>query len=105
MKICKKGLWDDTIPGVSYDNKGISNYAKIQLSLMNDYPQGSVGKKEWKEIVKKIKYIKNKKSKYDCIIGVAVTDSCYLMMLAKNINLTPAVNPQWLEFKDCCIKY
>ena len=61
---------------------------------MNDYPQGSVGKKEWKEIVKKIKYRKNKKSKYDCIIGVSGgTDSCYLMMLAKKYKLNPlAVN-------------
>jgi hypothetical protein len=35
---CKLGIWDDSIPGIKYYGDGVSNYAKIQLKLMEDYP-------------------------------------------------------------------
>ncbi len=46
MKICKLGVWDETIPGIKFDKDGISNYAKIQLKLMEDFPRGEKGKKD-----------------------------------------------------------
>ena len=27
MKICKMGVWDDSIPGINFDSEGVSNYA------------------------------------------------------------------------------
>lgn len=93
-RICLRGIWDETIPGIKFDEHGISNYAKIQLKLMQDFPRGEKGKQEWEKIVEKIK--KNKKSsKYDCIVGVSGgTDSSYLLhLLKKEYNLNPlAVN-------------
>ena len=46
MKICKMGVWDDSIPGINFDSEGVSNYAKIQLALMESYPRGVNGEKD-----------------------------------------------------------
>lgn len=92
-KICSKGIWDDTIPGIEFDENGVSNYCKMQESLMRMYPQGSEGEKKWEEYVKLIR--KNgKNKKYDCVIGISGgTDSSYLLHLAKQYELRPlAVN-------------
>lgn len=83
VRICRLGLWDETIPGIIFDDKGISNYAKIQLKLMEDFPRGEVGRLQWQKIVEDAK-IKGKKNKYDCIVGVSGgTDSSYLLHILK----------------------
>ena len=55
MKLCKMGVWDESIPGINFDKEGISNYARIQMALMRAYPRGEKGEKDWQEIVKKVK--------------------------------------------------
>jgi N-acetyl sugar amidotransferase len=86
-------LWDSTVPGINFDEKGISNYARIQQHLMKDYPQGEIGKLEWLNLSEAIKK-KGKNRQYDCIIGVSGgTDSSYLLHIAKEYGLRPlAVN-------------
>lgn len=82
-RVCARGIWDETIPGIKFDENGVSNYAHLFDKLCEAYPRGEKGKKEWENIVDKIKE-KGKKKKYDCIIGVSGgTDSSYLMHLAK----------------------
>jgi len=82
-KQCNKGLWDTSVPGISFDQNGSSNYSKIFNHLDNEYPKGNSGKKQWENIVKKIK--SSNKGKYDCLIGVSGgVDSSYLLYLAKN---------------------
>lgn len=90
---CIKGLWNETVPGIFFDEKGVSNYAKIQEYLMRDFPKGDKGKKDWDAIVSSIKK-SGKGNTYDCIIGVSGgTDSSYLLHLAKEYGLRPlAVN-------------
>jgi N-acetyl sugar amidotransferase len=88
-KVCKIGVWDETVPGISFDENGMSNYAKLYNRLTEAYPRGETGKNEWNNIINKIKNT-NKKQKYNCIIGVSGgTDSCYLLHLAKNVGLKP----------------
>ena len=65
MKICKMGVWDDSIPGINFDSEGVSNYAKIQLALLKAYPRGK-RRKDWEEIVKVKASQKGKK--YDCVV-------------------------------------
>jgi N-acetyl sugar amidotransferase len=92
-KRCSKGLWDTTISDISFDEQGVSNYCKMQESLMDMYPRGDKGLKEWELLVRKI--IKaGKGQKYDCVIGVSGgTDSSYLLHIAKQYGLNPlAVN-------------
>lgn len=82
-KICTRGVWDSTIPGIEFDDNGVSNYAKMFDKLCEIYPQGKTGQKEWTDIVDKIKK-DGKNKKYDCIIGVSGgTDSSYLLHIAK----------------------
>lgn len=84
-KICNKGLWDETIPGISFDENGDSNYSKIQQALCDLYPRNESSIEKWKHIVSDIKK-KGRNKNYDCIIGVSGgTDSCYLLYLAKEV--------------------
>lgn len=93
IKICSRGVWDSTIPGITFDEKGASNYSMLMDNLMSAYPRGDKGSQEWNKIVDRIKK-SHTKSKYDCIIGVSGgTDSSYLLYLAKEHGLRPlAVN-------------
>jgi N-acetyl sugar amidotransferase len=92
-QMCTIGLWDDSIPGIKFDENGISNYAKMFLKFIELYPRGEKGSAEWEEWIKRIKK-DGKNKKYDCIVGVSGgTDSCYLLHLAKKYELRPlAVN-------------
>lgn len=83
LQICTRGVWNTTVPGITFDNMGVSNYAKMFDNLCEAYPRGEKGKEEWIKILEKIQ--KNGKGKrYDCIIGVSGgTDSCYLLHYAK----------------------
>lgn len=88
-KTCIKGVWDETIPDISFNNDGVSNYAEIFDQMLTDYPKGDKGKREWDNFVTKIKS-NGKGKKYDCIIGVSGgTDSSYLLHVAKEIGLKP----------------
>ena len=82
-QMCTRGVWDTTVPGIEFNENGVSNYAKMFDKLVEAYPRGEEGQKDWANIVDKIKD-KGKNKKYDCIIGVSGgTDSSYLMHLAK----------------------
>lgn len=90
---CTKGLWDSTVPGIKFDDNGVSNYYHIHENLMNTFVRGDKGEKQWSQLVEKIKQTGLNK-KYDCIIGVSGgTDSSYLMHLSTKYGLHPlAVN-------------
>lgn len=91
---CTRGLWDTTVPGIAFDENGVSNYAKMYEKLCSEFPKGDVGKKLWDNIVDKM-LEQGKNNKYDCILGVSGgTDSSYLMhIIRKEYNLRPlAVN-------------
>jgi N-acetyl sugar amidotransferase len=90
---CEKGLWDESIPGIKFDENGVSNYAKMFQKFIELYPRGENGLTEWENWLRKIRK-DGKNKKYDCIVGVSGgTDSCYLLYLATKYNLRPlAVN-------------
>ena len=84
-KICSRGIWDSTVPGIKFDENGVSNYAKMLDKLIELSPEGEVGNSYWGNIVDRMKE-KGKGKKYDCIIGVSGgTDSSYLLHIAKKI--------------------
>lgn len=88
-RVCSLGLWDESVPGIAFDKDGVSNYAKIQMRMMDDFKLDEAGKNEWKKVVEEIK-CSGKRKKYDCIIGVSGgTDSSYLLHLAKAEGLRP----------------
>ena len=82
-RICSRGIWDTTVPGITFDKDGVSNYAKMLDKLVELSPEGIVGNTFWENCVDKMKE-KGKGKKYDCIIGVSGgTDSSYLLHIAK----------------------
>ena len=93
MQICKKGIWNDTIPGITFDENGISNFCNLQEVMMEQYPRGVKGKQDWEIIISKMKENVGK-SGYHCVVGVSGgVDSSYLMVLLKEAGLNPlAVN-------------
>lgn len=88
-KCCNKGIWDESIPDISFNSEGISNYCLLQEKMMRDYPRDKNASIEWDLILRKIKKTaKNKK--YDCVIGVSGgVDSSFLLHLANEYGLTP----------------
>lgn len=92
-RVCSRGIWDTSLPGITFDKEGVSNYAELQDSLEEAYPRGKEGKKKWEELVSNIKK-KGKSKTYNCIIGVSGgTDSSYLLHIANHYGLRPlAVN-------------
>jgi N-acetyl sugar amidotransferase len=92
-KVCAKGLWNETVPGITFDSNDVSNYAKLFETLSTEFPRGLHGKQTWENLVLQIKE-KGKHAKYDCVIGVSGgTDSCYLLHIIKKYGLRPlAVN-------------
>ncbi len=87
-RVCNVGVWDETIPGIEFDEFGVSNYAKLYKNLTEAYPRGEKGLEVWNDIVKQIKL--NSNGKYNCVVGVSGgTDSCYLLHLAKELGLNP----------------
>lgn len=86
-KICKVGVFDESIPDIKFDKTGKSNYASLYDKLVEEYPRGTRGKGDWEKFLADIKKA-GKGKKYDCIIGVSGgTDSCYLLHLAMQWNL------------------
>lgn len=86
-QICIKGIWDQSIPGISFNEVGVSNYCLLQEKMMRDYPRGELGEKTWELLVTKIKKA-GKNRTYDCIVGVSGgVDSSYLMHLCKQEGL------------------
>ena len=83
-QVCTKGVWDETVPGIRFDEHGVSNYARIQERMMADFPRGEKGKADWLALLEKVK--KSGRGKpYDCIIGVSGgVDSSYLLHICKN---------------------
>ncbi len=92
-QVCVKGVWDESVPGINFDENGVSNYAMIFQKMLDDFPRGESGMKKWLDTVEQIKK-EGKNKPYDCIIGVSGgTDSSYLLHLAKEYDLRPlAVN-------------
>lgn len=82
-RVCSRGIWDETVPGIEFDKNGVSNYAKLFDKLCEAYPRGEKGQIEFENILNNIK-ASGKGKRYDCIIGVSGgTDSSYLLYLAK----------------------
>jgi N-acetyl sugar amidotransferase len=92
-KKCIIGVWDESVPGIQFDENGVSNYAKMFQRFIQLYPRGEKGLAEWEEWLVRVKK-DGKNRRYDCIVGVSGgTDSCYLLYLVKKYGLRPlAVN-------------
>jgi len=96
-QICTEGIWDTTVPGITFDEQGVSNYANLYKKLCEVYPRGDKGARDWENLVKKMK-TEGRGKRYDCLIGVSGgTDSSYLMHLLK---ITHGLRPLAVTFDN-----
>jgi len=88
--ICSRCIYDESTPGISFDNQGVCNYCKQVEDLTETYKTGlPEGEEKLKEILQTIKS-EGKRKKYDCIIGVSGgTDSSYLLLKSLEWGLRP----------------
>jgi len=90
MKTCSRCIYNEKVPGITFDQEGICNYC-IQIdTISSTFKTGTEeGKKKFLDIVDEIKR-KGKGKQYDVIIGVSGgTDSSYLLHLAIELGLRP----------------
>jgi len=86
---CVNGVWDESVPGIKFDESGASNYYHMYRQMESQYPRGDIGAAKWSSIVEEIRHA-GRTSSYDCIVGVSGgTDSCYLLHLIVERGLRP----------------
>lgn len=86
---CKKCLYDEDTPSISFDSEGICNYCRKQEELAILYPGGEEGFARLEDTANEIKKNSGNK-KYNVVVGVSGgCDSSYLIYLAKDLGLKP----------------
>ncbi len=87
---CERCIADTTIPGISFDEKGICSFCAFHDKLDKIYPENEQALLKLEKYFTKIRKA-GKGKKYDCIIGLSGgRDSTYLLYLAvKKWNLRP----------------
>lgn len=84
LKICSRCIYDERVPSISFDDRGVCIYCKQIDDLVEQYGTGKpAGEEGLTKIIDEIK-LSGRGKKYDCVIGVSGgTDSSYLVYLAK----------------------
>lgn len=86
---CTRCLYDNTVPGISFDSGGVCNYCHTHEQLNQEYPTGGKGEKLLREIADKIKK-EGRRKKYDVVVGVSGgCDSSYLLYRTAQLGLRP----------------
>lgn len=83
MVACKRCIYDERIPNISFDKEGICNYCRTVEEIEAAHPTGDEGWRRLEQLAAEIKRA-GKGKRYDCVIGVSGgCDSSYLLYLAK----------------------
>lgn len=89
VQVCTRCIYNETTPGISFDEQGICNYCKMHDQLEREYPVGKDGEEKLKQLASKIKKEGENKD-YDCIVGVSGgCDSSYLIYKTIELGLRP----------------
>jgi N-acetyl sugar amidotransferase len=90
MKICNRCIYDENVPGISFDEQNICNYCRQVEILLSDYktglPQGKLMLNQLFDEIRKAGLGK----KYDCVVGVSGgTDSSFMLYKCREWGLRP----------------
>lgn len=90
LKLCARCIYDETVKGITFDERGICVYCQTVENLQKEYATGTPeGEARFMKIVDDIKR-DGKGKKYDCIVGVSGgTDSSYMLLKAIEWGLRP----------------
>lgn len=82
-KQCVRCIYDETIPGISFDSEGVCSYCRQYDEIDRDYPTGQEGRAVLLETVERMK-ADGRGRPYDVVIGVSGgCDSSYMLHLAR----------------------
>lgn len=89
-QICSRCIYDETVPGISFNSEGVCNYCQMIDNLKQQYKTGTPeGEKTLFEIIEQVKK-DGKGKKYDIAVGVSGgTDSSYMLAKAIEWGLRP----------------
>jgi N-acetyl sugar amidotransferase len=89
FKVCSRCVMDDTVKGISFDEKGECTFCRIHDDLERKFPLNNETPQKLKALVDKIKQ-DGKGKIYDCILGVSGgRDSTYTLYNAVKLGLRP----------------
>jgi N-acetyl sugar amidotransferase len=87
--MCSRCVYDETLPGISFDLDGVCNYCHIHDEMVGQYPTGVEGARILSGIADRIRAA-GKGKKYDCIVGVSGgCDSSYMLYKMVELGLRP----------------
>lgn len=90
LKVCTRCIYDERVPRITFDDKGVCNYCKMSDELAFQFQTGlPKGQIELDKLISKIKE-SGKGKRYDCVVGVSGgTDSSYILAKAVEWGLRP----------------
>jgi N-acetyl sugar amidotransferase len=90
LTLCARCIYDEAVPGISFDELGICNYCRQIEQLERQYGTGKPeGARRLAAIVEEMKQA-GRGRKYDCVVGVSGgTDSSYLLTKSVEWGLRP----------------
>lgn len=87
--ICSRCVMDDTVRGITFDEKGECTFCKIHDDIEQKYKLGKDTTRKLETLIATIKK-KGKGKAFDCVIGVSGgRDSSYTLYMAKKMGLRP----------------
>jgi N-acetyl sugar amidotransferase len=88
-RVCRRCVYNDSVPGISFDRDGVCNYCHLHDAMDRQYPTGQEGDRILHGIADRIRAA-GKGKKYDCIVGVSGgCDSSYMLYKMVELGLRP----------------
>lgn len=89
-QVCSRCIYDESVPGIYFDEQGVCRYCHQIEALAEEYgtgtPRGEVALAEWVEKIRR----SGRGKTYDCVVGVSGgTDSSFLLHWAVEQGLRP----------------
>lgn len=86
---CTRCLYDDTTPGISFDDDGVCSYCALHDQMDEEYPTGDRGDEILRQLADTIRE-EGRGKPFDVVVGVSGgCDSSYMLHLAKELGLRP----------------
>lgn len=88
-RVCSRCIMDDTVQGITFDDKGECTFCKIHDELESKFSLNKNTTKDLELLIAKIKK-QGKGKKYDCVVGVSGgRDSTFTLYSAVKLGLRP----------------
>lgn len=89
LRVCTRCVYDETVPSITFDGRGVCNYCHMHDDLDRRYPTGEEGERLLGKMGEEIRKAGRGK-KYDCIVGVSGgCDSSFMLHKAVEMGLRP----------------